>query len=91
MDNCDMARSAEVAQGAAYSRLQPDFSLCIVKGTQLTGINTTKLLEFMEGELRIKIASDRNLRQQITKVRKSIVNTYKDRKTENRKVHVLAV
>ena len=50
MDNCDMIRYSEVAHG---------FNLCIVKCTQLTGINTTKLLEFMEGELGIKIAIDK--------------------------------
>ena len=36
MNNCDMVRSSEVAEGAAFSRLQPDFNLRIVKGTQLT-------------------------------------------------------
>lgn len=82
MDNCDMVRSPKVAQGASYSRLQPDFNLRLVKGTQLTGIHTTKPLEFMEGELGIKITSDRNLRQQIMKVQKSIANTYEDRKKE---------
>ena len=91
MNNCDMVRSSELAEGAAYSRLQPDLNLRIVKGSQLTGINTTKLVEFMEGEMGIKIASIRNLRQQITKVRKSIAQTYDDRVIENRKEHVLAV
>ena len=62
-----------------------------MKGTQLTGINATKLIEFMQGELGIKIATDRNLRQQITKVRKSISSTYEVRKIENRKEHVAAV
>jgi hypothetical protein len=91
MDNCDMIRSPEVAEGAGYSRSQPDFNLRLVKGTQLTGINTTKLQEFMQGELGIKIATDRNLRQQITKVRKSISSAYEVRKMENRKEHVAAV
>ena len=89
--NCDMIRSSEVADGAMYSRSQPDFNLRIVKGTQLTGINTTKLMEFMQGEMGIKIATDSNLRRQITKVRKSIASTYEGRKTENRKEHVSAV
>ena len=77
-------------QGLAYSKSQPNFNLRLVKGTQLSGINTTKLLKFMEGELRIKIASDQNLCQQITNVRKSIEFTYEDKKIENRKEHVLA-
>ena len=38
-----------------------------------------KLLEFMEGELGIKIVSGHNLRQQMTKVNKSIEFTYEDR------------
>ena len=38
MENCDMIRSPEVAEGAAFSRSQPDFNLQLVKGTQLTGI-----------------------------------------------------
>ena len=50
-----------------------------------------KLLEFMPGELGIKIASDRNLRQQITKIRKLIEMTYEDHKVENLKEHVSAV
>jgi hypothetical protein len=91
MVNCDMIRSSEVAEGAAYSRSQPDFNLRIVKGAQLTGINTKKVLEFMQGEMGIKIASDRNLCQQITKARKSIVRTDEDWKVQNRKEHVLAV
>ena len=86
-----MIRSSKVAQGAAYSRSQPEFNLCIAKGTQLTEINTMKLLEFMEGELGIKIASDRDLRQQITKVRKSIECAYKTPKIQNRKGHLLSV
>ena len=45
-----MIRSPEVTEGAAYSRSQPDFNLRLVEGTQLTGINTTKLLEFMQGD-----------------------------------------
>ena len=80
MVNCDMIRSSEVADGAMYSRSQPDFNLRIVKGTQLTGINRTKLLEFMQGEMGIKIATDTNLRRQITKVRKYIASTYEGRK-----------
>ena len=91
MDDCDMVRSPEVAQGAGYSWLQLDFNLRLVKGIQLTGINTAKLLEFMEGELGIKIASEHNLRQQITKVQRSIANSYEDWKTENQKEHVLSV
>ena len=91
MENCDMIRSPEVAQGAAYSRSQPDFNLWLVKCTQLTGINTTKLLEFMQGELGINIASNRNLHQQIMKVRKSIESTYEDCKVQNRKEHVSSV
>jgi len=70
-----MIRSSEVAEGAAYFRSQPDFNLRIVKCTQLMGINTAKLMEFMQGEMGIKIAADRNLCQQIMKVRKSIVGT----------------
>jgi len=51
----------------------------------------TKLMEFMQGEMGIKIASNHNLRQQITKVRKLIGRTYEGRKLENIKEHVLAV
>ena len=86
-----MICSLEVAEGAAFSRSQPDFNLRLVKGTQLTGMNTMKLIEFMQGELGIKIATDRNLRQQITKVGKSINSTYDVRKIQNRKEHVAAV
>ena len=48
-------------------------------------------MEFMRGEMGIKIAADRNLRNQITKVRKSIGATYKERVLENRQEHVKAV
>ena len=91
MDNYDMIRTSEVAQGATCSRSQPDFNLPIVKGIQLAGINTIKLLKFIEGELGIKIASDRNLHQQITKVGKWVKCTYDDCKIQNRKEHVLSV
>ena len=83
MQNCGMCKSSDVAQGAAFSPEQPDFNLRLVKGIQLTGINTTKLMEFMCGEMGIKIAAKRNLRHQITKVRKSIGATYKDRVLKN--------
>ena len=87
-NNCEMIRSKEVAQGAAYSRMQPDFNLRMVKGASLTGINTTKLQEFVEGEMGIRIASDANLRKQLTKVRAGVNTTYEERKIENRKEHV---
>ena len=91
MQNYGMCKSSDVVQGAAYSREQPDFNLRLVKGIQLTGINTTKLMEFERGEMGIKIAADHNLRNQITKVRKSIGATYKERVLENRQEHVKAV
>ena len=91
LNNCGMVRSSDVAQGHSHSRVQPDFSLRLVKGIQLTGINTTKIMEFMRGEMGIKIAHENNLRHQITKVRKSIHSTYNDRVIENRKEHVSAV
>ena len=91
MQNCGMCKSSDVAQGAAYSREQPDFNLRLVKGIQLTGINTTKLMEFMRGEMIIKIAAEKNLRNQITKVRKSIGATYKECVLKNRQEHVKAV
>ena len=43
------------------------------------------------GRLGVKIATDRNLRQQITKIRKSIKSAYEDRKVQNRKEHVSSV
>ena len=48
-------------------------------------------MEFMRGEMGIKIAADKNIRNQITKVRKSIGATYKDRVLENRQEHVKSV
>jgi len=73
--NCDMIKLSDVAQGAADSCKQPDFNLRLVKVIQLMGINTTKLTEFMHGEMGIKIANGTNLHSQITKVRKSIEST----------------
>ena len=91
MHNCSMIKSSDIAQGRACSREQPDLNLQMAKGIQFTGINTTKLIEFMRGEMGIKISHEKNLRNQITKVRKSIHSTYADRSAENRKEHVRAV
>jgi len=91
MHNCGMIKSPDVAQGVAYSREQPDLNLQMAKGIQFTGINTTKLIKFMHGEMGIKISHANNLQNQITKVRKSIHSTYADRLAENRKEHVNAV
>jgi len=63
----------------------------LLKGIQLTDINTTKLIKFMHGKMGIKIATGSNLRKQITKVRKSIGVTYEDRVVKNRQEHVIAV
>jgi len=86
-----MIKSYNVAQGKAFSRQQPNFNLRMVKGIQLTGINTTKSIEFMRGEMGIKITHENNLWCQITKARKSIQATYDNRVVENRKEHVAAV
>ena len=67
------------------------FNLCLVKGIQLTGINTTKLMEFMRAKMGIKIAADHNIRNRITKVQKSVRATYKERVLENRQEHVKVV
>ena len=91
LTKCGMIKSSDVAQGKGFSRSQPDFNLRLVKGIPLTGINTTKIIEFMSGEMGVKIAHVNNLRGQITKVRKSIRATYGDRVVENRKEHVAAV
>jgi hypothetical protein len=69
LENCDMVRSESVADGAAYSRKQPDFNLRIVKGAALVGINTTKLQEFLEGLMGIQTPTEMNLRTQITKTK----------------------
>lgn len=91
LENCDMVRSEAVADGAAYSRKQPDFNLRIVKGAALVGINTTKLQEFLEGQMGIQTPTERNLRTQITKVRDSIKRTFEIRKVENRIEHNEAI
>jgi len=67
-----MIKLSDVAQGKVFSHQQPDFNLRMVKGIQLTGIITMKIIEFMHGEMGIKIAHEINLRRQIMKVRKSI-------------------
>ena len=64
LDNCDMIKSSEVAEGASHSRKQPDFNLRILKGALLSGINITKMQEFVEGHKGIKIARMNNLRLQ---------------------------
>jgi len=69
LTNCCLIKSSDVAQGKGYSRTQPDFNLRSVKGIQLTSMNMTKIMEFMHGEMGIKIAHVNNLRGQITKVR----------------------
>ena len=91
MENCEKVRSKEVAVGAKYSKHQPDFNLRAVKGARLSGINVTKLQEFMEGHMGIKLPTDNNLRKQMTKVHESIRDTYKQRKEGNKREHVNAV
>ena len=54
------------------------------------GINVTKLQEFLYGEMGIRVATDANLRKQMTKVRAGVTTTYEERKVENRKEHVAA-
>ena len=56
----------------------------------LAGVNTTKAQELLSGGLGIKIAKDTNLRDQQTKVRAAIGNTFEKRKDENRKKAVAA-
>jgi len=48
-------------------------------------------MEFMRGEMGIKIAADKNLCNRITKVWKSIGATYKERVLKNRQEHVKAI
>ena len=91
MENCDMVRSETVAQGAAYSRSQPDFNLRVIAGAELTGINLLKVQEFMRGFLGIQIPKYTNLRKQQTKIRESIKDTYQTRRMENIEEHVAAV
>lgn len=90
-DNCDMVRSEEVAMGASHSRSQPDFNLRIIKGARLVGVNVKQLQEFLEGEMGIKIPTDKNIRAMGTKVGASITTTYSGRKAENQMEHVAAV
>ena len=91
MHICSMIKSSDITQVRALSCEKPGFNLRMAKGIQLTGINTTKLIKFMHGEMGIKISHANNLQNQITKVRKSIHSTYADRLAENRKEHVNAV
>ena len=91
LENCNMVRSETVAQGAAYSRSQPDFNLRLVAGAELTGINLQKLQEFMSGFFGIQLPTSTNLRIQQTKARESIKQTYHVRKEENVEEHVAAV
>jgi len=90
LENCDKVKSIEVADGASHSRHQPDFNLRMVTEAVAVGINTQKLEEFMTGGFGIQIPHDHNLRKQETKVRKSIGEAFKHRKTENRSEHVQA-
>jgi hypothetical protein len=57
LENCDMVRSEAVADGAAYSRKQPNFNLRIVKGAALVGLNTTKLQEIRNAPMLILLIS----------------------------------
>ena len=84
-------KCSDVAQGSSYSHGQPCFNLQLVKAIQLTGIKTTKLIEFIRVEMGIKIANGTNLRNQITKVRKLIKSTCEDWIVENWQEHVIAV
>ena len=90
LHNCDKVRTKVVAQTASRSRLQPAINLQIVQGMTLAGVNTTKAQEFLSEGLGIKIAKDTNLRDQQTKVRSAIGNTFEQRKYENRKKAVAA-
>ena len=91
MSNCEKVRSSEVAMGAAYSKRQPDFNLRIPKAARLVGINVEKVEEFMMSHMGIKIANDKNLRQQMTKVHASIHHTFQEREVENKREHVVAL
>ena len=46
LQSCDMVKTGEVAQGAAYSRCQPEFNTRMVKGASVTGINIQKAGEY---------------------------------------------
>jgi hypothetical protein len=90
-ENCDSVRSRSIAQGAAFSRMQPDFNLRIVAGAALSGINVTKLRELLQGTMGVKLPTVKNIRTQMTKVRSAIGTVFEGRKIENRKEHVAAV
>ena len=88
--NCNKVKTSQVAIGAKYSRKQPELNLRILAGGALVGINTQKMKEFFEGHLGVKIASERNMRRQKTKIGNAIKHTYEERKIENRIEHVRA-
>ena len=90
LENCDMVKTTSVAQGAKYSAPQADFNIRLLKGLHLVGINNTKMGEFLQGEMGIKIANRRNRMTQLTKVRSTIGAVFDDRKMENRREHVEA-
>ena len=70
--------------------MQPAINLQIVQRMTLAGVNATKTQEFLSEGLGIKIAQDKNLRDQRSKVRAAIGNTFEKRKDENRKKGVAA-
>ena len=89
--NCDMVRSDVVAEGAAYSRSQPEVNLRIAATAGLlTGTNLQKVQEIITGQLGVKVATDKNLRKQRTKGEAAIKAAFEDCKSENRKKAVEA-
>ena len=76
LHNCDTVKTNVVSQTASRSEMQPTINLQIVQGMTLAGVNATKTQELLSEGLGIKIAQDKNLRDQRSKVRAAIVNTF---------------
>ena len=88
--NCDYVKSKVISRGASHSRKQPALNLQIVQCMTEAGVNTLKTQEFLTEGLRIKVANDKNLQDQQSKVRAAIGVTFEKRKDENRKKAVEA-
>ena len=82
----EWVRTGEVAQGAAFSRKQPDINIRMIKATALSGIGPEKAQEY-NAQLGIKSPNDSSWRTQHTKVKASIKSTFVERRTENRVKH----
>ena len=84
MKNCCMARTKVSADGAKFSRSQPEFNIRMLSAASLSGVNLQKLQEFLVGHFGVQIAREDNLRIQQTKVRRAIDESFEECKIENK-------